>query len=494
MHTTAFDASRSRATPSAQTNGRRNMLTVRLRRAFGVLLTVNFAIFWALPILIQGRLYQAGLRRVLDPIYDWIDGAPWVRRFAERCVYQRPVHADYFVRAMFLGLSTTIGLGVVTWWQVTHGSLPFWLIFVYYLSWVGFGGRIMGAAYTFAHREGHRPGGRIYRPWIRKTFGNVVENWLGPFYGNVPYNFSTSHNLLHHRLDGGKGDPFYMWDIDRSSWSDMMLFFHRIFVYMTGRSSFRAFRTQEPGERMERARRQLLKGALIYWVLVPTMIIGGLTAAGSTLSSALAFFFFIYLQPLFAMSTFIALLNVPFHGFLEFEEDGAHIPCINSTTIVDGENDSFGEDDHMAHHYFMAVEHRGLSEHQRTQHDEWARRHASVFKKVSIIELTFLMLLKRWRAIAEKYYVDYSGQLSTEEIARMLEERAKRKEMSYDDYEFSYLPRIGETTEDLVRRGVCANISQAYRYQAHHNLQPRREPDAGIPETKASPHTERYAT
>ena len=474
--------------------GRRNVFAVRLRRAFGVLLTVNFAVFWALPILVQGRLYRAGLRRVLDPIYDWIDGAPGVRRFAEGCVYQRPVYADYFVRAMFLGLSTTIGLGVVTWWQVTHGSLPFWLIFVYYLAWVGFGGRIMGAAYTFAHREGHRPGGRIYRPWIRKTFGNVVENWFGPFYGNVPYNFSTSHNLLHHRLDGGKGDPFYMWDIDRSSWSDMMLFFHRIFIYMTGWSSLRAFKTQERGERMERARRQLRKGALIYWILVPAIIVGGLMAAGSTLSSALVFFFFIYIQPLFAMSIFIALLNVPFHGFLAFEEDGAHVPCINSTTIIDGEDDSFGEDDHMAHHYFMAVEHRGLPEHQRTQHDEWARRHASVFKKVSIIELTFLMLLKRWTTIAEKHYVDYSGELSTDEIARMLEQRAKRKEMSYEDYEFAYLPRIGETTEDLVRRGVCANISQAYRYQAHHNLQPRHEPDAGIPETKASPHTEHYAT
>jgi len=65
-----------------------------MRRAFGILLTTNFAIFWAPPIFIQGRAYRAGLRRVLEPIYDWIDGAPWVRRFAERWVYQRPVHAD----------------------------------------------------------------------------------------------------------------------------------------------------------------------------------------------------------------------------------------------------------------------------------------------------------------------------------------------------------------------------------------------------------------
>lgn len=106
-----------------------------MRRAFGILLTINFAIFWAPPILIQGRSYRAGLRHVLEPIYDWIDGTPWVRRFAERWVYQRPVHADYFVRALLLLLSTVIAVGVVTWWQVTHGSLPFWPIFLYYLAW-----------------------------------------------------------------------------------------------------------------------------------------------------------------------------------------------------------------------------------------------------------------------------------------------------------------------------------------------------------------------
>ena len=471
MRATHFDASPPRPSSSSQSSDWRTALTVRLRWAFGALLTLNFALFWAVPIVIQGRAYKLGLRRVLAPIYERIDGSPRVRRFAARWIYKRPVHVDYFARTLLLLVSTVIAFGVVTWWQVSHGSLPIGLIFLYYLAWVGFGGRIMGAAYTFAHREGHRPDGGLYRPWIRKIFGNVVENWLGVFYGNVPYNFSASHNLLHHRLDGGKGDPFYMWDIDRSSWSDLMLYFHRIFVYMTGWSSLRAFKTQERGGRMDRAYRQLRKGFLLYWVAAPAVIIAGLTAAGSTLPSALAFVFFIYLQPLCAMSIFIALLNVPFHGFLEFEEDGAHIPCVNSATIIDGEDDSFGEDDHMAHHYFMAVEHRDLPAHQLTQREEWARRHASVFKELSIIELSVFMLLKQWKRIAEKHYVDYSGKLTPEEIALMLEQRAKRVEMSYEDYEFEYLPRIRETTEELVRRGTCANLSQAYRYQAHHNLQ-----------------------
>jgi hypothetical protein len=136
-------------------------LVVRLRRAAGILLTINFAVFWALPIALQGQAFKLGLQRVLVPIYNWIDRSEAIRGFAGRWIYKRPEHVDYFARAILLLLSTSISLGVVVYWQIAHGSLPFWLIVLYYFAWVGFGGRGMGGAYTFAHREGHRPGGRL---------------------------------------------------------------------------------------------------------------------------------------------------------------------------------------------------------------------------------------------------------------------------------------------------------------------------------------------
>ena len=116
MHVRPFDAWPFRSRPSSRSSDWWRRLTVRLRWAFGVLLSINFALFWALPIAIQGQSYKLGLRRVLDPIYDWLDSPP-VRRFAARWVYQRPVHADYFVRAVLLLMSTAIAVGVVTWWR-----------------------------------------------------------------------------------------------------------------------------------------------------------------------------------------------------------------------------------------------------------------------------------------------------------------------------------------------------------------------------------------
>jgi hypothetical protein len=175
------------------------------------------------------------------------------------------------------------------------------------------------------------------------------------------------------------------------------------------------------------------------------------------------------------MSFFLGFINVGFHGWIEFDENGKHIECVASSTILDGQDDSFGEDDHMAHHYFTAVEHVDLPKHQERQHAEWARRHATVFKELAIVELALFTLLKQFAMLAEKHYVDYSGDLSVEEIAHLLEERAKRKEMSYEEYEFSYLPGLRATAEDLVRRGTCRDLNHAYRYQAHHDVQPRHD-------------------
>ena len=446
-------------------------MVVRLRRAAGILLTINFAIFWLIPIAVQGQLFKLGLDKLLVPIYDRVDQSPRLRRFAERFVYAKAVHVDYFARAIFLLVSTAVALGTVVYWQISQGSLPPWLIALYYFAWVGFGGRGMGGAYTFAHREGHRAGGRLYRPWIRNSLGNVFENWLGFFYGNVPYNFSTSHNLLHHNLNAGKGDPFYMWDIDRTSLSDFMLYQYRIFVYMTGWSSLKAFETQLDNRQIAENHRRLRRGFALYWGVVPGVIFAGLMLAGCTALSSLAFLFFIYFQPLCAMSFFLAFINVGFHGQIEFDENAKHIECVASSTIIEGEDDSFGEDDHMAHHYFTAVEHSDLERHQQTQHEEWGRRHAAVFKEMAIVELALFILLGQFQLLAEKHYVDYSGgRLSTAEIAALLEERAKRKEMSYEEYEFSYLPSLRSTAEALVRNGTCANLSEAYRYQAHHDI------------------------
>lgn len=116
-------------------------------------MTMNFLLFWAIPVAGMGQLWKMGFNKVLVPTYLFFDENKWVRKFAETYIYTRPQHSDFFVTSVFLVLNSVVGLGIVFYWQLKYGYLPWWLIFLYYCSWVGFGGRTMGSAYTMAHKE-----------------------------------------------------------------------------------------------------------------------------------------------------------------------------------------------------------------------------------------------------------------------------------------------------------------------------------------------------
>ena len=120
---------------------------------WGSLMSINFVIFWAFPIGFMGASWKYFFRPFLFPIYDWIDKNESLRTFAVNYIYSKPTGADYFATSILLIFSCLISLSTVFYWQIKFGSLPWWLLVCYYCSWVGVGGRIMGAAYTLAHRE-----------------------------------------------------------------------------------------------------------------------------------------------------------------------------------------------------------------------------------------------------------------------------------------------------------------------------------------------------
>ena len=173
-----------------------------LEHLSGGVMFVNFVIFWAIPVFGQGQLFHLGLKHILVPLYDLLDKSPTLRSLASKYVYAKPQYSDFAATALLLLFSVALSFGTVLYWQMKYGYLPVWLIVAYNFAWVGFGGRGMGAAYTFAHKEGHNA--LLYQKWFRKSIGNIFETWVGCLFGNVPYNFTTSHIHIHHLLDGGK--------------------------------------------------------------------------------------------------------------------------------------------------------------------------------------------------------------------------------------------------------------------------------------------------
>jgi hypothetical protein len=270
--------------------------------------------------------------------------------------------------------------------------------------------------------------------------GNFYENVLGMFFGNLPWNFTTSHVKIHHGVNGGIGDTFYLWDFDRTSLGDFMLYVHRVFLQMIGYSSIRYF--QHNG--MKKHADLLMSGVKTYAAFAVVLLV---------ITRSFSFCFWIILQPLFCMTYFLALINIGFHGFLEYDKDGNRIKVIDSSTIVDGMDDLFGEDDHMAHHYATQVYYRDLPEYQKKKIDEFKQYKASVFHTLSIVELSIFILFGLWDELA-KYYVDYTESMSKEEIKEMLKIRATRVETTYEEYQ-KYL--VEPTIESRNKLRLVAN-------------------------------------
>ena len=241
---------------------------------------------------------------------------------------------------------------------------------------------------------------------------------------------------------------------------------------MTGIASLVEFR-RESGVHaaVDRGRARLRRGMAIYWIWVPSGILALLIGTGSSVDAALLFLFLVYLQPLFAMSTFLSIINIGQHGFLEFDAAGRHMKHVTSTTIVDGLGDSFGEDYHVAHHYFPSVGHDKLSDHVARERSEWARCDGAVFERTTFFEVTVMMYLGQFDRLIRDHYVNFSGNRTVEELSTLFERRAKLKEMTYEDYEFRYLPGLRHRVRDLVSRGICKDENQAYVYQSHNDLQ-----------------------
>lgn len=288
---------------------------------------------------------------------------------------------------------------------------------------------------------------------------------MGMLFGNVPFNFATSHIFIHHRLDAGCGDTFYIWDLDRSSPTQFLLYVHRIFLYFTGITSYRYFVAHNYISKAS----QLAHGIQRYWLTAATLL---------AITRSPSFVFWIFLQPLFCMSYFLALINVSLHAFLEFDPTtGKPIPTVCATTIIGGEDDYFGEDDHNAHHYYPSVYYKDLPTHQQAQAqtESAITHHTSLFKGISIVELSVFILANLWDKVAD-HFVDVSGTLSRDEVIDLLKTRAKRTELSYDEYAPSLMNpsrakqtelrtiierKIGFTSKDTVVKGHATDEDKA---------------------------------
>ena len=119
----------------------------------GVLMSINFVVFWLIPIMGMGAIYKQCLKPFLQPLYLMMDKNYYLRLFASNFIYTKPEHADFISMSILLIINCSISIPTMFYTQLKYGYLPWWLIFCYYCSWVGIGGSMMGSAYGLAHKE-----------------------------------------------------------------------------------------------------------------------------------------------------------------------------------------------------------------------------------------------------------------------------------------------------------------------------------------------------
>ena len=198
-----------------------------------------------------------------------------------------------------------------------------------------------------------------------------------------------------------------------------------------------------------------MKGVIFYFVIVPGILM--------IITKSPSFLFWIYFQPLTCMTYFLALVNVGFHGFIEYSSNDKPIPCVNSSCIIGGDDDYFGEDNHMAHHYSTSTYYKQLDAWVMAQLEDWEIYLPSTFYGFSIVELSILILMGQWKILASRMVIvtskewkDYletnsatmngflelakqkSQSMSEEELeklANLLRVRAERIECTYEEYQ-----------------------------------------------------------
>lgn len=119
----------------------------------GTALTINFALVWAIPVAGMGSGYKFILMPFLKPLYEKMEANTLLRSFAAKFIYNNPRHADFFALSLIAATSSITSIILMLYYQLKLGYLPYWAFFLYYCQWVGFGGTMMGSAYSLAHKE-----------------------------------------------------------------------------------------------------------------------------------------------------------------------------------------------------------------------------------------------------------------------------------------------------------------------------------------------------
>jgi len=186
-----------------------------------------------------------------------------------------------------------------------------------------------------------------------------------------------------------------------------LLYLPRFALYWTSISPLWYFRVINPDRELFQ---KLLNGVIYYlsWCFFFYLL--------ADLRFTLVFF----VLPLPEAITFFAGISYLWHSFASPENPNDFY--VSSVTILNGRQNMWNEDYHVAHHSAPHLHWTQYAEHFQKLKSQFEEHTATIFSDTEEGELFFLIMTKNWDKMATKF-VDLSGKMTLEEKKQLIIQR-----------------------------------------------------------------------
>lgn len=294
-------------------------------------------------------------------------------------------------------------------WAVSRyraNGLELWVVFVYHMLRIGPRFRFFAWFHVMAHKEGHDHRGFFNAPW---TFLNYrwVSWYCSIFYGAVPNSYAIGHNKIHHRFLNGLEDVHTCYDLDRSKPISFLIYLPRFGSYWAGIS------------------------VLWYMLKNKEWVYAGRMAAGMVYYAfiiynawrlAWDFTLVILVFPFLESIVFFGAISYLWHSFLD--ADQPENEYINSITILEGHDNIFNEDYHVAHHHAHTMHWTEYPKHFEKNKDDFKKYNATIFRDCEEGLLLYWLFSEKWDVMAD-HWVDLNDKLNHEQKKALILKRLR---------------------------------------------------------------------
>mmetsp|Transcript_7733 Transcript_7733/g.20900 ORF Transcript_7733/g.20900 Transcript_7733/m.20900 type:complete len:517 (-) Transcript_7733:216-1766(-) len=306
---------------------------------------------------------------------------------------KRPEDA-YMINCIFAYGVLVPGMFFACAWHVHHYGLSVWVAFAYHLLRIGPYFMNFAYVYTLAHKEGHAfvgPfTGRCNQSFILR---NVVNWWIGMFYGVLPAVFTYGHSVNHHRYSNGPLDVVTNADKPRDNFFNWVAYVPRFLLYNVNISTVIQF----VNEGKWKTALKVVYGSAYFFAWMGIWV----WALGPGFAMVYVAF------PFFEAGILLAAVNWSWHAFFDPSEPDNEF--VQSITILDGTINVLNEDSHVVHHQYPGAHWTEHPKHLDKFWEQYVDRRGSVFRKTHAFEIFGMSVARDYDALAHKF-ADLKGE------------------------------------------------------------------------------------